>query len=442
MAAAVKSKFVFGLISLAAVAMGVTQVALEGFHWQMTFAYFGLFLLLAKQFIGKPGLAKTETELGSKKIPTSQFAKLAFILLAISLCFAIAVPIAELPAPHGPYGVGTQTYPLSDNKRREIFSNDANQKRELVIQIWYPTQANLVGKVAPFMQESNNLSPFLSAPLFAILASHLHFIKTHSLVNAPIAASEKTYPLLIFSHGVLGGRIQNTVQAEELASHGYIVAGIDHTYDSAFAIFPDKTIPSQLITSKLNSVSLVGDSAMTQRRQDVQFVLDELQKLSMKSSSNELFRRIDFNEVGVFGHSLGGQTAMLVCSKDDRFKAGLSMDGFRSLPPGAIRQPFMFIQADQVGSPIGIYEYLKPSTGPHYCLKLQHAQHANFTDLPLITPLHWIIGMSGDINASRAMNVIDDYSLAFFNRYLKHAREDLLDCPSPKYPEMKFEKDD
>jgi hypothetical protein len=48
--------------------------------------------------------------------------------------------------------------------------------------------------------------------------------------------------VLIFSHGRGGYRQHNTMQVEELVSHGYIVAAIDHPYAATGVVFPDGRI--------------------------------------------------------------------------------------------------------------------------------------------------------------------------------------------------------
>jgi predicted dienelactone hydrolase len=59
------------------------------------------------------------------------------------------------------------------------------------------------------------------------------------MLNVHVSPEKSNYPVLIFSHGLTGFRNQNTFEVEELASHGYIIVGIDHTYDAAATIFTD-----------------------------------------------------------------------------------------------------------------------------------------------------------------------------------------------------------
>ena len=82
----------------------------------------------------------------------------------------------------------------------------------------------------------------------------IDFIPTNSVTNAPVAEAESAYPVLIFSHGFGGLPELNTIQAEELASQGYVVVALNHTYDSIVNVFPDgRIIPQSSIFSRWTS---------------------------------------------------------------------------------------------------------------------------------------------------------------------------------------------
>jgi predicted dienelactone hydrolase len=406
----------------------LAQIAIEGARWQLAPSYLALPLLGLAVFSRKA----TEDEQARKRMCRD-----SLVLIIGSALLAIVVPIPNLPAPTGPYAVGTQFYWLKDSSRRELYASDPLQMRELAIQVWYPADSTATAPKATYMPSSNSLSPFLAAPLFALAASHLHLIPTHSTCAAPVSPAEAKYPVLIFSHGLMGGRIQNTVQAEELASHGFIVVGIDHTYDASFAIFSDRTVCSQLLAGSPPSVPklLNGNSDLLVRLADVSFVLDQLEQFNQSDPQGLLTERLALEQIGVYGHSLGGQTAILSCVRDRRFKAGLAMDGSIGPRSIALNQPFMFMQADRSGDPLWIAELCRHLKAPHYNIKLKGTEHANFTDLPLLTPVHWLALMSGPTDGKRAIKVINSYSVAFFGRYLKGERSPLLEGDARAFPE-------
>ena len=63
--------------------------------------------------------------------------------------------------------------------------------------------------------------------------------RTNSVPDAPVASGKKRFPVVLFTPGGGVGRWTNIAWAEELASHGYVVAALDHPYDTATVQFAD-----------------------------------------------------------------------------------------------------------------------------------------------------------------------------------------------------------
>jgi dienelactone hydrolase len=351
-----------------------------------------------------------------------------YALLGTALCFALlvwALPIASLPQPSGPYSVGTCTRRFVSAADKDPFSYERMQNRELAVQFWFPCES---GKqvYAPYMASLTDVSPFLQSPLFAILAAHLTCIKTHAHVNAPLSTQRSLYPVLVFSHGLMGGRIQNTVQMEELASHGYVIAALDHTFDASFSIFPDgHVVTSQLLAGKASADSApLTDLDLTQRLKDILLLVNELSLLNSGDPEGLFTHRLDLESIGIFGHSFGGCTAISLCHSPLPFKAGVSYDG-GSPDSSALNTPFLVIQAARVDDPLGVKHLHSNISGcTIYDVTLENSGHANFTDLPLLSPLHWVVGLSGTIDQLQAEHVINMYTLSFFDKYLKHAQSE------------------
>ncbi|MGZ8410884.1 MAG: alpha/beta hydrolase [Hyphomicrobium sp.] len=128
-----------------------------------------------------------------------------------------------------------------DADRPEVFTADPNVRRALMVQIWYPAGKNPSAPRAPYVQDADALAPALAGllnfPEFAF--QHLKYVTANAIPSAPVSDDEPSYPVLIFLEGTLGFRQMNTFQVEELASHGYVVAAIDHPYMAAAVVFPD-----------------------------------------------------------------------------------------------------------------------------------------------------------------------------------------------------------
>ena len=90
------------------------------------------------------------------------------------------------------------------------------------------------------------------------LINHIELTGTNSYLDLFVNNNSTPVPIIIFSHGITGSRHIHTALAEELASHGYLVVGVDHPYDANLTIFPDGSIASYRsdITGHPDSISI------------------------------------------------------------------------------------------------------------------------------------------------------------------------------------------
>ena len=75
------------------------------------------------------------------------------------------------------------------------------------------------------------------------------------------------------------------------------------------------------------------------------------------------------------------------------------------------------------------------STGDRYEVTIAKTQHGHFSDFLLFFPRN-----PAELDPRRAHEIITAYTLAFFDHYLRGQSSDLLNAPSGRYPEVKFEK--
>lgn len=434
----------------------------EGWRWQMAPAY----VVAACLFVVSLKLLFRPTPPRSSLRPVGLLADLfGLMLLGCANLLSILLPVFKFPQPTGPFRVGTVSMRLVDNSRHETLSTKPQSYRELMVQIWYPAEP--APETKPDRYLSNLDCPEaaeLKQKIYGMLLRQLDLVRTRSFRDAPLYAANSTYPVLIFSPAWSGARNQNTFQVEELASHGFVVVGIDHTYCSGVTVFPDGRVVYSSSDLDLDFKTAAGiqryltnaESQIQIRAQDARFVLDELEKMNAPGSHDRFSGRLDLKRVGIFGHSFGGAVAAQACCLDTRFKAGMNLDGmlFGESARSPVTQPFMFMNSDEprptkqqmagdpyqkmVGDSWDVQDdYLKRNGG--YNLTIALSKHINFSDNALFSPLRRLTG-AGRINARRCMAIVDAYSLAFFEKTLENKPEPLLDGPSPAYPEVTLDK--
>ena len=398
---------------------------------------------------------------------------LGLLVLAVAIALPIVRPVFRFPHPSGPYEIGTLTYHWVDTSRAEIFTADPNARRELMVQIWYPAQGKASSPRAPYVQDADTLALALARlkhlPTFVF--GQLKNVTTNAIPSAPAANDKPNYPVLIFLEGANGFRQMNTFQVEELASHGYVVAAIDQPYTAASVVFPDgyqatglsldqmKPLIRQSYSPVDKAPTLNGrtfkDGIITYLAQDVVFTLNQLATLNFADSNGILTGRFDLQRVGTFGVSLGGIVGGQACRLEPRLRACLVMDAPMptDVVQAGLQQPTMWITRDaktmQIeGWPqIEIDEHqttmraaFNSLRGDGYFVQVPGMFHANLTDIPYWSPIFAWLGVTGPLDRRRAHDVINVYSLAFFNRHLRSRPEELLDGSASRYNEVVFER--
>lgn len=432
------------LLSGLAVLLTVIHLVVEKYRWQMAPAY-GLTLLL---FL----LSLTQLKRGGRapdKQPSPRvffIAGFLFRLLIFALVAALPIllPVFRLPEPMGPHPVGTTKLHLVDRARPETFTLAPDDHREFMVRVWYPARVESGARPAIYMENT----PFIY--------SYMSLVRTHSYLDAPVSNAQFSYPVLIFSTGYIGLVEQNLTQMEELASHGYIVCGIDHTYNAIVTAFPggrvvpvDSTIANDYMKGNSPALDTFAEHLRIWTG-DTLFLLDELESIQTGEKESMFVGKLDMARLGILGVSFGGTTAVQVCSIDDRCRAGINLDGGlprdytgRAIDP-PLKKPFMFIGSE--GKTSQVRRALDVVENTAYGITIRGAGHLNFADVALYSPVlkftkafGGIDKPFGPIDGYRMVEIVNDYTLAFFDKHLKGEASLLLDRLSPDYPEVTIE---
>jgi hypothetical protein len=424
------------------------QLLIEGARWQMVPIY-----AVVTYFTIRWQVKRSQPEQPMK-------ASIGHAILSILLLFIILLPLLVFPMPNlieptGPYAVGTRILYFKDEAREEIYASGEGAKRELNVQVWYPGEVGENLDRAPYMMNLELSAPafaqFLGLPSFVL--NHINLIDTHSTLDVPVAREGAPYPVLVFSHGWGGTRTQSTYLMEELASHGYVVVAIDHTYGALVTVFPDGRVV-------LQKSEILGDHGSGEERDlsnnplmtvwagDVGFILDQFERLNSESSGDLFSGKLDFERVGILGHSTGGGNSVQVCWSESRCKAGFVMDAWlmpvqEEVFDQGLSQPFMFMWSEDWGSEENqsrFHDLYTKLRGDGFDLVIEGTRHYDFSDLPLLSPLSPWLGLKGPIDGQRVLRIINDYAVAYFDEYLKGIETPLLEGTSDEYPEVGFDK--
>jgi pimeloyl-ACP methyl ester carboxylesterase len=336
-------------------------------------------------------------------------------------------------------------------------TDNPGDRREIMVQVWYPAQLPVkASSAAAYFPDVELLTTAYSDSRRATLAS----VRSHAFADARIALTQKPFPVVVLSPGASTSTFYYSSMIEELVSHGYIVAGINHPYESVGVVFPDKRV-AEYDEDQVKDVLPFLRQRIEVRAADASFVVEQLTKLNTTSS---VFRgRIDLTRIGIFGHSRGGLAAAMACQHDRRFKACLNMDGgtlggpfyVDTTPP---TQPFMwFIRfkpepsdeqlktwnmtremwnqyRDRVHSRVnGFFRSVK---GGSYRVTLNGATHLSFSDNPLLASDR----LDDLAFRLRVARIVRDWTLAFFDTHLKNHPSQLLRGALTNYPEVTVER--
>jgi predicted dienelactone hydrolase len=333
----------------------------------------------------------------------------------------------RVPKPTGPFAVGKIRETWLDTSRSEWMTTATGDQREVIALIWYPAVEG-TGQKPSYVGDLGTLGPQLvaSTKLSKAEVWGLRFVRDNARWEADVAPADKPYPVVVLSPGNGGNAEFYASYAEDLASHGYVVVGLDHPYDVAavalsdgsFAVFDPNQWPAENPARQQFFVR-----RMKERATDVSFALDCLARMNI--TSGPLKGKLDLERTGIMGHSMGGITGAAACRQDARLKACLNIDGSLgggpfSARPGDVRpqQPFMYITKDQVLPATYAARFEAPG-GDSFRIVVADATHIEFADGPLFVP-------SLDPFARHADRVIATtraYTLAFFDRYLKGTAE-------------------
>lgn len=358
------------------------QLFREGYYWQYVPSYLLLLIIIAKSYFKN----RFPSNLQKKAF---QF---VFVLLIIAsiIPWLFFLPIPKLPEPGGSYKVGTRIFRWVDIDRAEEMTPDEDDKRNVVVQAWYPTMED-GSRAHSLYIDGLHILPEKIGVLPRWVFEHYDQVNTHGTLNAKISGAKERWPVIIFLTGNVSSRAFYTNLVVGLASRGYVVLAIDHPFEAMIVELKDGTIATTIEKYTKDEPNLLKfmKRRLDLRVEDVKFVLNQLERNA--DSSDTFFSSIDKNRIVITGHSLGGATAAVAMATDPRIKAAANIDGtlYGEFPDTTNVRPFLLLESKKDNSSQFFrYEEGNRQTFKYfvggYRYEITDADHYSFTDVPFL----------------------------------------------------------
>ncbi|GAA4836258.1 alpha/beta fold hydrolase [Algivirga pacifica] len=393
---------------------------------------------------------------------------LTIIVLLIGWVLPMALPVFSLPEPRGPYSVGTSSIYVQTEQEEEITA-DPNDKRELLYKIWYPGDVDTKSiEHEPYVDTGSRAGFATKYGLPPTLLNYLDKVQTYVYPDIPV--KETSFPVLIFSHGYGSKATGYYALLTELASQGYIIINMNHTYESLGVTLPDGRVHyfdyAYQQTIGADAMEVVGpiidafknDLPYEERHPIVREaaknyfegriqdrwandMVTTLNLLEKWNTEGKFKHKLDLTRIGVFGHSVGGGAAGNVTLKDGRIKAAANLDGIQwgDKIDRNYSVPFLYVSADWPADheDINAHIYKKKSTDYFYECTLLQSGHPNFMDIPFMIPIPSVAG-TGAINPYLGMEIVTKLLTSFFDQHLKGDNSMSIQAVGEQYDLLKM----
>lgn len=390
------------------------QLAVEGFYWQFAPAYV---------------VAAVSTGLSLRPARPARLGWIATAALALAVLFTagpwlLFTPVPALPAPTGPYAVGAQVFRWIDVGRPETATQDPSDRRNVVVQAWYPAARDAKGAGLDYIDGLGRLPPKVSLiPRFLMRAYGR--IDTHAVAGAPMAVDRATWPVVLFSPGADASRAFYSGLAADLASRGFVVLVLDHPYDSAVTQLADGRLVATLTDLPPGEASQMSYMATKQaiRAADFRFVVDQIDRPG--AFAGPLDGRLDRARIAAAGHSFGGAAAVAATQGDSRLLAAVDIDGtfYGGIGDKGLDRPFLLVESDHAETrhgdryTEGVDRLFAHMRAPSRRIEIKRANHFSFTDAPLFLapPARWAAArvIGGELGPARTQRRTAEVMTAF-----------------------------
>jgi hypothetical protein len=423
----IKKKFIIVFVVLSILSLILHHI-FENARWQLYPLYIvvilmivmSMFFIFRNEIFHKKGVIRKITLI------------LSGFLIVLSGVSKYAFPLYEIPVPSGEYSIGTESFILVDNNREEIYGEEGHRK--IKIQIWYPAESTDGYELVPWLEDGQLVAEALAIDtgLPPFVLNHTALIMSNSYKDAPISEDSLEYPIVVISHGWRGFRNLHTDLAEELASLGYIVVSIDHTYGSVATVFSEKDVayvnldalPNRDTTSNFLEYA---NTLVNTYAGDITLTLNELQRMNSGEFPSRFEGKLDLSNIGLLGHSTGGGADVAVAINDERIKAIFGMDSwvepiYDSEIEKGLDIPAIFLRSEtwETGfNNTNLLTLVDENLDNTRLYQIDGTTHYDFSMAYMYSPLTKTLGMTGELKGDYLVSIIKSMMVDFFDQTLK-----------------------
>ena len=234
-----------------------------------------------------------------------------------------------------------------------------------------------------------------------------------------------------------------TSMAEDLASHGYVVAGVNSPGTSRYwrpdgVQVPAQRPPSIQMLQKFDSADVYLESMVRDVSADLRFALGRLEQANR--TDPVLKDHLDLKRVAMAGHSNGAMAASRACAGDERCRAYFGIEGTqaREVRKGGVTKPFALLISDQSLriDAENVYREVGTHSPSHFTVIIvRGAGHNTFTDLLLVRPTLY----QYSINPGRGEEITRVAIRSFLDTHLLGKKPGLLKSALAPYPEVEVQ---
>jgi len=451
-----KSKLVRLYLPVIAFALMVSHSLYDTVTWQLVPIYFltAMAFMSSLISIGLSKSTRVKPELEAYDNRKKLIALTTIALFLSGLAFW-AFPLYEMPNPSGVYDIGTLTYDFTETGKTEIYGNAKDEDRRIKVQVWYPASSTERLNRVPWLEDGRIVARALAGEMHApsFILDHTKDVLSHAYSGAQMSTANASFPVIILSHGWTGFRNLHTDLAELLASNGFIVFGIDHTFGSQITVFKDGTtvkldheaLPDRESTTDfLDYASALVDTYAY----DVTYVLDQLADFNDGLYSPIFKGRLNINKIGLLGHSTGGGADVSVATTDARVKAILGMDAWvepvsDDLLSNGLNVPALFLRSEEWETGFNnepLFKLIENSAIGTQLYQIDGTKHIDFTMAYMYSRLTRYMGFTGDVDRKTFTDIQNMFVLDFFSSALYDIEGLRFDQISEVWPIVKLIK--